>query len=152
MLSRNEREYLEGAIELSPSYQAKLNHAIRRKTVRALEDLILVFEKMTPRQLHFYRDEYGKALKLFNRIQGNYGILMLSENMRFEEIAAALARARIKYNEKKLFLDDRYRDRMILRITEAEERSGLDFWKPLPVEYKRQMFKEWKREAKSSHA
>ena len=152
MLSRNEREYLKGEIEVKPNYQAKLNHAIRRKTVRALDDLILVFEKMTPGQLHFYRDEYGKALKLFNRIQGNYGILVLSENMRFEEVAAALTRAKIKYNQKKLFLEDRYRDRMILRITEAEERSGLDFWKPLPVEYKRQKFKEWKREAKGSHA
>ncbi|MBT0160890.1 hypothetical protein G4O51_13000 [Candidatus Bathyarchaeota archaeon A05DMB-2] len=146
MLAKAERDFLKGKLKPKDAYLRKLRERIRRKTYRALEDLTLVFEKMTPTQLHFYREEYAKTLELFRRIQGNYGILMLSENFEFEEISAALERAQIHYDTQKLFLDDRYRDRMILRVCEKEKRSGLDLWKPIPVEYKRRKFKEWKQQ------
>lgn len=150
MLAKAERNFLKGKLRPKADYERKLRERIRRKTFRALEDLTLVFEKMSPKQLHFYRDQYGKTLNLFNRIQSNYGVLMLSENLRYEEISAALERAQIRYDRRKLFLDDRYRDRMILRITEEEKRSGLDLWKPIPVEYKRQRTKEFRAASKKT--
>jgi len=149
MLRKAEKDYLNGKLKPKPNYRHKLNHAIRKKTFRALEDLTLVFEKMTARQLHFYRDKYGEALELFRKIQINPGVIMLNENLRFEEISVALELAHIRYDRKKLFLSDTYRDQMILHISEEEKRTGRDFWKPLPVEYKRQKIKEWKLEGKN---
>lgn len=142
MLSRKEREYLKGKLNLEPYYEHKLVHSIRKKVPKALQDLTLIFEKLDATKLHFYKEEYyNVAVPLLRAIQE----FELKEHF-FEEIhdvylASALEKAGKRFNYKKLALDRAYRQRMIDWLV----KNSIEFWKPPPLEEQKRRFEKFKR-------
>ena len=136
LLSRGERNFLEGkrkGTEKKAMTGAQRNYMTntRKKTKQSMRDLTLIFETLTPSELHFFKKEYAefcspliRAIERFNVFNFYY------EDIERTNLMISLTMAGKRYDVKRLIANKNYR----LRMIEWGLKNGINFYPLLSLE------------------
>ena len=144
MLSKNEREYLLGTFHAKSGYRWKLDHGIRKKVFQALTDLALIFEKMPAKRLHLTRRKYHEIV-----VPTLNAILLAARQERFYEeipwqsLANALTVAGKRFDWKRLYEDEDYRDRLTSWLRKHQRETGKRYYWAPTVEERKSLYEKW---------
>ena len=144
MLSKNEREYLEGTFHPKPGYRWKLDHSIRKKVFQALTDLALIFEKTPAKRLHLTRRKYHDIV-----VPTLNAILLAARQERFYEeipwqsLANALTLASKRFDWKRLYQDEDYRHGLMSWLVKHERKTGRKYYRAPTLEERKSLYKKW---------
>ncbi|MCK4439619.1 hypothetical protein KAU85_01415 [Candidatus Bathyarchaeota archaeon] len=136
MLSKKEREYLEGKFQpKKKSYKWRLDYRIRKKTSNALDDLLLVFKKMSFKRLKIKRRDYiEKVVPTLTSIYQAASRERFYQEILWEYLAIALRVAGKRFDWKKLFEDKDYRENLMSWVVEHEKKTGKKYYQPRTLE------------------
>jgi hypothetical protein len=136
LLSNAERTYLENTkkkkIHRNPKSQVQRNleTKIRKKIRQPMRDLALIFETLTPSELHFFKEDYVEfAIPLLSAI-GRFNLNWYYEDVETTYLTVALIRAGKRYDFKRLVTNEKYRQHMIEWLV----KNGIEFWTPPTLE------------------
>jgi hypothetical protein len=131
MLSKTERDYLQGKIEkIDPNYKRRLHHSIKLKVIQAFKDFPLLLNLPKKKQIILFSDDrlVGDAVKaILTMWQQAQGYIDEQQNStyhakRIGELMMRLEEAKISYNVYKLNRDSDYRTQMGRRLRQEKHR------------------------------
>jgi hypothetical protein len=145
VLSKKERGYLEGTFHPKPGYRLWLDCRIRKKFFQALTDFALIFEKIPAKRLHLTRSNFHEIIAptvatiiLAARKEGFY------EEIPWESLANALTVAGKRFDWKRLYEDEDYRDRLASWLRNRQRETGKKcYWVEPTLEERKSLYKKW---------
>jgi hypothetical protein len=146
LLSSGERNFLErkkkGIKKAMTGVQRNYMTNTRKKIKQSMRDLTLVFETLTPSELHFFKKDYVEfcsplisAIETFNLFNFYY------EDIERVDLMVALTRAGKRYDVKRLIANKNYRQRMIEWVV----KNGIDFHPLLSLEERKRQLERISR-------
>lgn len=144
VLSKNEREYLQGTFHAKSGYRWKLDHSIRKKVFQALTDLALIFEKLSAKHLHLTRRKYYEIV-----VPTLNAILLAARQERFYEeipwqsLANALTVAGKRFDWKRLYEDEDYRYGLVSWLVKHERKTGRKYYRAPTLEERKSLYEKW---------
>lgn len=113
-----------------PQVLRNLDTGIRKKVREPMKDLTLIFETLTPTELHFSKKDYlDYATPLLSAI-GRFNLNWFYEDVETDYLTVALTRAGKRYDFKRLVTNEKYRQHIIEWLV----KNGIEFWTPPAVE------------------
>ena len=121
MLSRRQRDFLQGKFKPSKEYRDKLHCEIRKKAKKALVDFKLIMECLPEiQQRRIFNEDFFPTLKAFNLAyqRSRYEGLVSPETI--SELSFQLTLFGIEYDPIKLDRDREYRLRLMAKLQKAK--------------------------------